>query len=116
MLGIGIAPCDGDPEYQRGGNLFPTLNELDCMLDQEKNEGIVKIAGDLYRNPFTAGFLVVPSQPVSQQENLTATPNRVNSELASFLTRSQSIDIYESLRLLNWVGAPPALQSMRVSA
>lgn len=105
LLGIGIAPGDSDPEEQRGGNLFPILNELDCMLDQEKNEGIVKVAGDLYRNPFTAGFLVVP-QP--HAENQTATPNRVNSELASFLTRSQSIDLYESLRLLNWVGAPPS--------
>ena len=106
VLGIGIAPCDGEPEDQRGGNLFPTLNELDCMLDQEKNESIVKVAGDLYRNPFTAGFLVVPPQP--DTEDVTATHKRVDSELASFLTRNQSIDLYESLRLLNWVGAPPS--------
>jgi len=109
VLGIGIAPCDGDLEDHRGGNLFPVLNELDCMLDQEKNEGVVKVAGDLYRNPFTAGFLMVPQKPIWQNtKDLTATHQRVDSELALFLTRNHGIDLYETLRLLNWVGAPPS--------
>ncbi len=109
VLGIGIAPCDGDQSCHRDGNLFPVLNELDCMLDQEKNEGVIKVSGDLYRNPFTAGFLLVPQKPVWQNtEDLTATHHRIDSELASFLTRSQGIDVYETLRLLNWVGAPPS--------
>ena len=108
VLGIGIAPCDGDFTEHKGGNLFPVLNELDCMLDQEKNEGIVKVAGDLYRNPFTAGFLVVPQKPIWQKtKDLSSTHHRVDSELASFLTRNQGLDLYETLRLLNWVGAPP---------
>lgn len=108
VLGIGIAPCDGDRSDHQGGNLFPVLNELDCMLDQEKNEGIVKVAGDLYRNPFTAGFLMVPQKPIWQKtKDLSATHHRVDSELASFLTRNQGLDVYETLRLLNWVGAPP---------
>lgn len=107
VLGIGIAPCDRDLEKHRGGNLFPTLNELDCMLDQQKNEQIVKVAGDLYRNPFTAGFLVVP-QPCQHLEDLTTIHQQVDRELALFLTRNQGIDVYETLRLLNWVGAPPS--------
>jgi len=108
VLGIGIEPCDGDCSEHRGGNLFPVLNELDCLLDQEKNEGIVKLAGDLYRNPFTAGFLMVPQKSIWQKtKDLSATHHRVDSELASFLTRNQGLDIYETLRLLNWVGAPP---------
>ncbi len=106
VLGIGIAPCDRDLEQHQGGNLFPTLNELDCLQEQQKNEGIVKVAGDLYRNPFTAGFLVVPQKPSQHLENLTAIHEQVDRELALFLTRNQGIDVYETLRLLNWVGAP----------
>jgi hypothetical protein len=109
VLGIGIAPCEGDQPYHRDGSLFPTINELDCMLDQDKNQGVVQVWGDLYRNPFTAGFLMVPQKPVWQEtHDLTATHQKVDSELTSFLTRNQGLDIYETLRLLNWVGAPPS--------
>jgi len=109
VLGIGIAPCDGDPPAQRDGSLFPVLNDLDCMLDQEKNQGVVQVWGDLYRNPFTAGFLMVPQKQVWQEtQDLSATHQKVDHELASFLTRNQGLDVYETLRLLNWVGAPPS--------
>jgi Tubulin like len=108
VLGIGIAPCAGDPEYHQDGSLFPTLNELDCMLDQDKNQGVVQVWGDLYRNPFTAGFLLVPQKSTWEETgDLTATQQQIDRELASFLTRDQGLEIYETLRLLNWVGAPP---------
>lgn len=109
VLGIGIAPCEGDVPSSQDASLFPLLNELDCMLDQEKNQGVVQVWGDLYRNPFTAGFWVVPQKSVYEEtHDLQATGDRVNQELASFLTRNQGLDIYETLRLLNWVGAPPS--------
>ena len=62
VIGVGVLPCSGDPEIHRGGILFPTFNELDCMLDEEKNAGVVQVWGDLYRNPFTGGFLAVSSE------------------------------------------------------
>lgn len=109
VLGIGIAPCEGDPDYHQDSTLFPVLNELDCMLDQEKNKGVVQVWGDLYRNPFTAGFMIVPQTPAWQEtQELTAAQQKVDQELASFLTRNQGLEIYETLRLLNWVGAPPS--------
>jgi Tubulin like len=109
VLGVGIAPCEGDTADHRDGRLFPTINELDCMLDQEKNEGVVKVWGDLYRNPFTAGFLMVPQKSAWQENgDLTKTHQQVDQQLASFFTRNQGLDLYETLRLLNWVGAPPS--------
>lgn len=109
VMGVGIAPCDGDPEHHRDSALFPVLNELDCMLDQEKNQGVVQVWGDLYRNPFTAGFMMVPQKPAWQEtQDLAATQKAVDSELASFFIRNQGLEIYETLRLLNWVGAPPS--------
>ncbi len=79
------------------------------MLDQEKNQGVVQVWGDLYCNLFTEGFLMVPQKAVWQEtQDLSATHQKVDRELASFLTRNQGLDVYETLRLLNWVGAPPS--------
>ena len=108
VVGIGIAPCEGDSEARRGSHLFPVLNELDCMGDNAKNEGVITVWGDLYRNPFTGGFMTVPQEHIWQAtEDLNATHDRVNRELASFMTRGGGTDLWETLRLLNWVGAPP---------
>ena len=108
VVGIGIMPCDGDADEHKGSHLFPTLNELDCMGDQAKNEGVITVWGDLYRNPFTGGCILVPQQPAWEaNKDLDATHNRVNREIKSFLTRNKGIDLWETLRLLNWVGAPP---------
>jgi hypothetical protein len=62
VIGVGVLPCSGDPEIYRGSNLFPVFNELDCMLDEDQNAGIVQVWGDLYRNPFTGGFFAVSSE------------------------------------------------------
>ena len=108
VVGIGIAPCGGDSDAHTGSHLFPVLNELDCMGDSAKNEGVVTVWGDLYRNPFTGGVMVVPQEHIWQAtQDLGATHDRVNREVASFLTRNKGIELWETLRLLNWVGAPP---------
>jgi hypothetical protein len=40
------------------------MNELDALVDKRKNEAIVDVWGELYRNPFTGGLLLVPTQHV----------------------------------------------------
>jgi len=108
VVGIAIAPCDGDEEIHKGSHLFPALNELDCMGDESKNEGVVAVWGDLYRNPFTSGVIVVPQKAVWDATNdLAATHKRIDREVSSFLTRDNGKAFWETLRLLNWVGAPP---------
>ena len=57
VIGVGQLPSSGDGDV--GPNLFPTLNEIDCMLDDDKNAGVCAVWGDLYRNPFTGGFMAV---------------------------------------------------------
>lgn len=110
VLGVGIVPCEGN--LHQPSAIFPVINELDCMLDQEKNDGVVQVWGDLYRDPFTAGFLMVPQKPFWEKtQDLEATQKLTYAELASFLLSNQSVDLYESLRLLNWVGASPTQHS-----
>jgi hypothetical protein len=112
VVGIGIAPCDGDSPRHLGGHLFPVLSELDCIGDETKNRGVVVVCGDLYRNPFTAGFLLVPQQPVWEAtQDLKATHERVDEELASLVTLRNGANLWETLRLLNWVAAPSTQHS-----
>ncbi|MHB0991825.1 MAG: tubulin-like doman-containing protein [Burkholderiales bacterium] len=112
VTGIGIAPCDGDLSDHVSTNLYPVLNELDCLCDEAKNRGVVLSCGDLYKNPFTAGFLMVPQEPVwLGMQNLAATQQRVNEELAALLTLRRGANLWEMLRLLNWVAAPSTQHS-----
>ena len=112
VAGIGIAPCGGDPPEHAGGHLFPVLNELDCLGDEGKNKGIVASCGELFRNPFTAGFIMVPQQQAWESTgDLAATQARGNREIASLLTSRGGANLWEMLRLLNWVAAPSTQHS-----
>lgn len=112
VMGIGIAPCAGDVPAHRGGALFTVLNELDSLCDETQNRGVVQACGELYKNPFTAGFLLVPQQPAFvQTKDLAATHTRVDGELAALLTQRHGANLWEVLRLLNWVAAPSTQHS-----
>ncbi len=112
VAGIGIAPCDGDLREHTGGPMFALLNELDTMGDEEKNRGVVVACGELFRNPFTAGFIMVPQdQAWEATHDLAATQRRGNQEIASLLTAQGGKSVWELLRLLNWVAAPSTQHS-----
>ena len=109
VVGIGVLPCDGDPDELRDGRLFPVINELDCMIDAEKNKGVMAVWGDLYKNPFTGGFFVVPQNDVfAQAKDMSTTHQYVNEGVASFLARDNSVHLYETLKALNWLGVSAA--------
>ncbi len=112
VTGVGVAPCAGDGPERAGARLFPVLNELDCLGDEEKNQGVVASCGELFRNPFTAGFLVVPQQHVWEAtHDLAPTHARVAAEVADLLVGRGGINLWETLRLLNWVAAPSTQHS-----
>lgn len=112
VLGIGIAPCAGDAAAHRGGAVFPVLNELDALCDEAQNRGVVQACGELYKNPFTAGFLLVPQQPsFALTHDLAATHARVDREIAALLTARRGANLWEVLRLLNWIAAPSTQHS-----
>jgi hypothetical protein len=41
IVGIGVMPCEGDAAELLDGTFFPVINELDCMLDADKNRGVM---------------------------------------------------------------------------
>jgi len=112
VMGIGIAPCDGDQAVHQGAQLFATINELDALCDENQNQGVVQACGELYKNPFTAGFLQVPQQPTySHLKDLGKTHARVNREVGALLLERRGANLWEALRLLNWVAAPSTQHS-----
>jgi hypothetical protein len=112
VVGLGIMPCDADLPQHRGGGLLATLNELDCFGDEAKNKGVVVSCGELFRNPFTAGLLLVPQQHAWQAtRSLEKTHQRVNMEVVSLLTARGGTNLLETLRMLNWVAAPSTQHS-----
>ena len=105
VVGIGVMPCDGDPGGATPPSLFPVINELDCMIDAEKNAGVMAVWGDLYKNAFTGGFFAVPQNDVhALTGDLAKTHSYVNEGIGAFLTRDNSVHLYETLKALNWLG------------
>ncbi|MDT7710484.1 MAG: hypothetical protein QOG20_6091 [Pseudonocardiales bacterium] len=90
VIGMGVTPTTPDASF------FPVVNELDCMIDTEKNNGVMAVWGDLYKNPFTGGFFAVP-----QADGEDVTPG-----IASFLSANGGKDLYETLKALNWLAVP----------
>ncbi len=90
VVGIGVLPATPDPTF------FPVINELDCMIDTEKNNGVMAVWGDLYKNPFTGGFFAVPEEGSTD----------VVAGIAAFLRADEGKDLYETLKALNWLAVP----------
>ncbi|GAC1616125.1 MAG: hypothetical protein NVS4B5_06140 [Vulcanimicrobiaceae bacterium] len=107
VVGIGVMPCAGDAEELKDGRFFPAINEIDCMVDAEKNRGVMAVWGDLYKNPFTGGFFAVPQDEVFELTgDLAATHDYVDAGIASFIARDSGVHLYETLKALNWLSVP----------
>jgi hypothetical protein len=90
VVGVGITPTTPDASF------FPVINELDCMIDTEKNNGVMAVWGDLYKNPFTGGFFAVPDDGTGD----------VVPGVAKFLAADAGKSLYETLKALNWLAVP----------
>jgi len=124
VIGCGVLPHSEDPEYHRDGSLFATLNELDCMLDEEKNDGVMTVWGDLYKNPFSGGFFVLPQEHSLQrvkryakasypaepgiregQANRTA-GKYVADSFMRFVVQDYGRELFRLMRPMGFTGAP----------
>jgi hypothetical protein len=121
VVGVGVLPFSADPEFHRGPSLYPTLNELDCMLDDDKNQGVMAVWGDLYKNPFTGGFFVLPQEhswqrlsrytekgvPEVRHALRTRVTNKfVDDSFARFVVQDYGRELFRVLRPAGFTGAP----------
>ncbi|TQN58694.1 hypothetical protein FLX27_26110 [Agrobacterium tumefaciens] len=71
VIGVGqLSHVGDDEEVHNSAGQYCALNEIDCMLDDDKNAGVTAVWGEPYRNPFTGGFFVV--NPEHSWHRLTA--------------------------------------------
>lgn len=104
VVGIGILPHQDEVGIELG-NIHTALADLDVLCDENKNAGVTVSCGDQYKNPFTAGFLAV--QQLSW-ESKNRSFEIVDRGLANLLSDRKGANLWETLRLLNWVAAPAA--------
>ena len=122
VIGVGQLPHEGDDEPScKGATLYTTLNDLDCMLDDDKNGGVTMVWGDLYRSPFTGGFFAVSAeqswqrlsaytttgQPEKRLEFKQMVTNRfVADSFMRFAVVDNGRDLFRALRPSGLTGAP----------
>lgn len=124
VIGVGTLPCSGDPEYQRGASVYTTLNDLDCMLDEAKNQAITSVWGDLYKNPFNGGFLALPQEhawerlhryttikkgvrpEVRHHQALHVTNKFVDDSFCRYVLNDYGRELFRVLRPSGYTGAP----------
>jgi len=122
VIGIASMPFSGDEEHAGGeAALFPVMNELDCMLDDAKNQGVMAVWGDLYKNPFTGGFFALPQEHSYQrlgQYTKTGQPairdalrkgvtrKFVDDCFARFIVQDSGRLAFKLLRPAGYTGAP----------
>jgi hypothetical protein len=121
---IGVAQLshsgDGEGIHNNPGQ-YTALNELDCMMDDEKNAGVTAVWGDLYRGPFTGGLFVVnPEHSWNRLASYTTTGEKevrhgfremvTNRFVADSFMRFAVLDygrvLFRALRPAGFTGAP----------
>lgn len=122
VVGIASMPFSGD-EAHAGGDaaLFPTMNEIDCMLDDAKNAGVVSVWGDLYKNPFTGGFFALPQEHSWQRLGSYTKTGRpairdalrkgvtrkfIDDSFMRFVVQDYGRLLFKMLRPMGFTGAP----------
>jgi len=108
VTGMGIMPHRDEMTPKSSAQLHTVFSELDVLCDDTKNKGVEMSCGDLYKNPFTAGFMVMPQ---SRSESAEQASETTRQRLLELFTYRQGSNLWEALRLLNWVAAPSTQHS-----
>jgi len=105
VIGVGQLSHSGDDAaYQNNATQYTTLNDLDCMLDDDKNAGVTAVWGDLYRSPFTGGFFVVnPEQSWQRLSAYTTTGEKhVRQNFKQMVTNRFTADTFMRFAVLDY--------------
>ncbi|NMH98296.1 hypothetical protein HF526_13380 [Pseudonocardia sp. K10HN5] len=122
VVGVAPMPFSGDEEHAGGkAALFPTMNEIDCMLDDAKNQGVMAVWGDLYKNPFTGGFFALPQEhswqrlgsytktgkpAIRDALRKGVTRKFINDSFNRFIVQDNGRLLFKMLRPAGFTGAP----------
>jgi hypothetical protein len=122
VVGVAAMPFSGDEEHAGGAAaLYPAMNEIDCMLDDAKNQGVMAVWGDLYKNPFTGGFFALPQEhswqrlgsytqtgkpAIRDALRKGVTRKFINDSFMRFVVQDYGRLLFKMLRPMGFTGAP----------
>jgi len=122
VVGVAPMPFSGDEEHAGGAAaLYPTMNEIDCMLDDAKNQDVMAVWGDLYKNPFTGGFFALPQEhswqrlgsytqtgkpAIRDALRKGVTRKFINDSFMRFVVQDYGRLLFKMLRPMGFTGAP----------
>lgn len=102
ILGLGILPCQGDDPPAKGASAHAALNELELLLDKDKNGVVRRAFGKVYENPFTAFIMMPLGPPYSKSGNLLDAKRLIDDAIVDILMNTLRFDLAD---LLNNIGA-----------
>ena len=106
IIGLGILPCQGDDPPAKGASAYAALNELELLLDKNKNEIIKKSYGKIYANPFTGFIMMSLGPPYMKTGSLVDAKQLIDDAIVDVLLNSLRFDLSD---LLNNIGTTPHL-------
>jgi hypothetical protein len=94
------------------------------MLDEEKNDGVMAVGGDLYKNPFSGGFFVLPQEHAWQRlhryteerpgvdpeirlgQSRRVTGKFIDDSFMRFVVQDYGRELFRVMRPMGTTGAP----------
>ncbi|HDJ22071.1 MAG TPA: hypothetical protein ENF19_02585, partial [Candidatus Bathyarchaeota archaeon] len=106
ILGLCILPCPGDDPPAKGYSAYNALQELELVLNREKNEALVEALGETYRNPFNT-LLFLPLMPAyNKTGNIVAARSEVDKMIVEVIYVLMDFDLAD---LMSGIGTEVGL-------
>lgn len=102
IIGLGILPCSGDDPPAKGASAYAALNELELLLDRNKNDVVKRSYGEMYANPFTAFIMMPLGPPYMKTGSLVDAKELLDEAIVDILMNSLRFDLSD---LLNNIGS-----------
>jgi len=113
ILGLCILPCPGDDPPAKGYSAYNALQELELVLNREKNEALVEALGETYRNPFNT-LLFLPLMPAyNKTGNIVAARSEVDKMIVEVIYVLMDFDLAD---LMSGIGTEVGLTEDSIHA
>lgn len=106
IMGLCILPCTGDDPPAKGYSAFNAIQELNLLVNREKNALLTEGLGEVYRNPFNT-VMFLPLMPAySKTGNIMAARDEVDKMIVEMIYVLMDFDMAD---LMSGIGTEVGL-------
>lgn len=106
IMGLCILPCTGDDPPAKGYSAFNAIQELNLLVNREKNALLTEGLGEAYRNPFNT-VMFLPLMPAySKTGNIMAARDEVDKMIVEMIYVLMDFDMAD---LMSGIGTEVGL-------